>query len=107
MKEEILKLNRDERFELLVEILKLDNFSIVQIVNAKEIAMGEKISEQNTLISGLALRASSMFGEKPTDVLKNIELVKPLVAQDILKSGVVKETVFEKQLLEQFPPAHS
>jgi hypothetical protein len=106
MKEEIileLYKTREGRFSLLTEILKLDGFSISEIVNAKETAMNIELVEKNTLISGLAFRATSMFGEKVQDTLKAIEQVKPLVAKDILKSGVVKGTSFEKQLLEQYP----
>lgn len=96
-------LTREESLEKLYEIIREHNVSITEIVEIKERAMNEKISEQNTLISGLSLRSCVMFGENPTMVLKNIEMVKPLVAKDILKTGIVRGTDFEKELLMQYP----
>jgi hypothetical protein len=105
MKDEIIKLyaTREERYEVLLGILEIDNFSIAEIVLLKEKSLQQRISDDNKLISGLALRATTMFGISPKEVLGNIEMVKPLVAQDILKSGVVKGTPFEKELLAQYP----
>lgn len=105
MKDEILLelyKTQEGRFEILKEILKQDNFSIARIVEAKETALTEKLSENSIFISGLAMRSTVMFG-LPKDVLKMIDQVKPLVAEDILKSGVIKGTEMEKQLLAQYP----
>lgn len=102
--EEIIELYKTQegRFYLVTEILKQDNFSITKIVAAKEMATKEKLDENRIFISGLAFRATSMFGDKIQDVIKNIEQVKPLVAQDIIKCGVIKGTQLEKELIEQY-----
>ena len=97
------KLTKEERYGILLEIFKIDNFSISQIVEVKELSMKQKLEENNKLISGLAFRATSIFGDTPKDTLKNIEQVKPLVAEDIIKSGVVRGTPFEERLLKQYP----
>lgn len=94
---------KEWRMIIFIEILKKDNLSIVEIVNAKETAMNSKISEKNELISGLAFRATAMFWENPKEVIKAIEQVKPLVAKDIFKSWVVKWTRFEQKLLKTYP----
>ncbi len=91
------------RFYIVKEIMKRDSMSITEIVNAKETAAHETLEENRNFISGLAFRATAMFGETPKDTLKAIEQVKSLVAEDILKSGVVRGTEFEKRLLEQYP----
>jgi len=95
---------QEGRYEIILDILKQDKFSIAQIVEVKERAMTETLHENDVLISGLAFRSTAMFGMKPKDVLENIELIKPLVAKDIIKSGVVRGTPFEKELLEKYPP---
>ena len=104
-KEQIIELykTKEGRAEIIKEIILKDNFSIAEIVQFKEEAMRVKLSENSVLISGLAFRATTMFGDTPQDTLKNIEQVKPLVAEDILKSGVVRGTEFEKQLLAKYP----
>lgn len=100
--EELYKTKKG-RLSILYTIIRDDNLSIAEIVSQKEQAMNEKATEQNKLISGLALRATTMFGISPKEVLGNIEMVKPLVAKDILKSGVCKGTLFEETLLAQYP----
>ena len=99
--EELYK-TKEGRLQILHTIIKNDNVSIAEIVKVKENAMQERFSELNTIASGLGLRATAIFGIKPKDILENIELVKPLVAKDIIKLGIVKGTAFEKELLERY-----
>lgn len=97
-----LSKTKEGRLEIFYNIIKQDNLSITDIIRIKEHALNNTLKENNELIYGLAFRSTCMFGIKSKDVLESIKLVKPLVAKDILKSGVVKGTPFEKELLEKY-----
>ena len=99
--EELYK-TKEGRLVILHNIIREDNLSITEIVEAKERALNERITNQNTLISGLGIRSCAIFGENVTDVLQKIEQVKPLVALDIIKTGVTRGTPFEKELIAQY-----
>ena len=100
--EELLELYKTKkgRKYILFNIIKQDNVSITEIVNIKEKALNKKIEEDNELISGLAMRSTVMF-DNTENMIKRIKEIKPLVAKDIIKSGVVKGTVFEEELLKE------
>jgi len=53
------------------------------------------------LISGLAFRSTVMFDNNTENMIERIKELKPLVAGDIIKSGVVEGTVFEEELLKE------
>ena len=89
------------RAEIVFNIIKQDNLSIADIVYLKEQALNKKIEEDNELISGLAMRSTVMFDNNTKTMIERIKELKPLVARDIIKSGVVKGTVFEEELLKE------
>ena len=101
--EELLELYQTERgrAEIVFNIIKQDNLSIADIVYLKEQALNKKIEEDNELISGLAMRSTVMFDNNTKTMIERIKELKPLVARDIIKSGVVKGTVFEEELLKE------
>ena len=101
--EELLELYKTERGreEIVFNIINQDNLSITNIVNIKEQALNKKIEEDNELISGLAFRSTVMFDKNTENIIERIKELKPLVARDIIKSGVVKGTVFEEELLKE------
>jgi len=101
--EEIKNKTKKERLLIFYEIMKIDNLSITEIVAIKEKALNDNLKEKNDLISGLSFRASAIFGDTPKDTLKNIEQVKELIAEDIVKSGVLYGTEFQHKLLKQYP----
>ena len=86
---------------IFFKIIEQDNLSITEIVNIKEQALNKKIEEDNELISGLALRSTVIFDNNTENMIERIKELKPLVAKDIIKSGVVKGTVFEEELLKE------
>jgi len=102
-KEVLLELYKTEkgRKYIIFNIIKQDNLSITEIVNIKEQALNKKIEEDNELISGLAMRSTVMFDNNTKTMIKRIKEIKPLVAKDIIKSGVIKGTVFEEELLKE------
>ena len=102
-KEELEELYKTERGrkEIVFNIIKQDNLSIADIVYLKEQALNKKIEEDNELISGLAMRSTVMFDNNTENMIERIKELKPLVAKDIIKSGVVKGTVFEEELLKE------
>ena len=89
------------RAEIVFNIIKQDNLSIADIVYLKEQALNKKIEEDNELISGLAMRSTVMFDNNTKNMIERIKELKPLIAKDIIKSGVVKGTVFEEELLKE------
>ena len=100
--EELLELYKTEegRKGIVFNIIEQDNLSIADIVYLKEQALNKKIEKDDKLISGLAFRSTVMFDNDTKNMIKHIKEIKPLVAKDIIKSGVVKGTVFEDKLLE-------
>ena len=101
--EELLELYKTERGreQIVFDIIKQDNLSIADIVYLKEQALNKKIEEDDELISGLAFRSTVMFDNDTKNMIKHIKEIKPLVAKDIIKSGIVKGTVFEDNLLKE------
>jgi len=101
--EVLLELYKTEkgRKEIVFNIIEQDNLSIADIVNIKEQALNKKIKKDNELISGLAMRSTVMFDNNTKTMIKRIKEIKPLVAKDIIESGVVKGTVFEEELLKE------
>ena len=97
---ELYKTKKGRKY-ILFNIIKKDNVSITEIVNIKEQALNKKIEEDNELISGLAMRSTVMFDKNTKNMIERIKELKPLVAKDIIKSGVVKGTVFEEELLKE------
>jgi hypothetical protein len=102
-KEELEELYKTEkgRKEIVFNIIEQDNLSIADIVYLKEQALNKKIEEDNKLISGLAMRSTVMFDSNTENMIERIKELKPLVAKDIIESGVVKGTVFEEELLKE------
>jgi len=102
-KETLIELYQTEkgRKYIIFEIIEQDNLSITNIVNIKEQALNKKIEEDNKLISGLAMRSTVMFDSNTENMIERIKELKPLVAKDIIKSGVVKGTVFEEELFKE------
>ncbi|MDD4584798.1 MAG: hypothetical protein PHR33_02930 [Bacilli bacterium] len=102
-KEELLELYKTERGrkEIVFDIINQDNLSITNIVKIKEEALTKKREEDNELISGLAMRSTVMFDNNTENMIERIKEIKPLVAKDIIKSGVVEGTVFEEELLKE------
>ena len=102
-KEELLELYKTERGreEIVFDIINQDNLSITNIVKIKEEALTKKREEDNELISGLAFRSTVMFDNNTENMIERIKELKPLVAKDIIKSGVVEGTVFEEELLKE------
>ena len=86
---------------IIFNIIKQDNLSITDIVYLKEQALNKKIEEDNKLISGLAMRSAVIFDNNTENMIERIKELKPLVAKDIIESGVVKGTVFEEELLKE------
>jgi len=101
--EELLELYKTERGreEIVFDIINQDNLSITNIVKIKEEALTKKREEDNELISGLAFRSTVMFDNNTENMIERIKELKPLVAGDIIKSGVVEGTVFEEELLKE------
>ena len=97
---ELYKTKKGRKY-IIFNIIKQDNLSITEIVNIKEQALNKKIKEDNKLISGLAMRSIVMFDSNTENMIERIKELKPLVAKDIIESGVVKGTVFEEELLKQ------
>ena len=97
---ELYKTEKGRKY-IIFEIIEQDNLSITNIVNIKEQALNKKIEEDNKLISGLAMRSTVMFDNNTENMIKRIKEIKPLVAKDIIKSGVVKGTVFEEELFKE------
>lgn len=98
MKKEILFQlyeSKQGRKEILHDILKEDNISIAEIVALKESALNEKLERSRTLTSELAFRATMIFSKK-----KDLERVKPLIAKNILETGVLSGSEYEKILIE-------
>lgn len=86
---------KEGREAIVQEILKGDSLSIADIVLAKENAMNETINEYRNLNLGMGIRASLFLGKSRK---KDLENVKPLLAEDILKTGVLAGSAFEKTL---------
>ena len=101
-REEILELYKTKagREEIVRKIIGADNLSIATIVALKESAMNEKLSQTRELLNGLALRAMMIFGAKK----KDLERVKPLIAKDIVESGIIHGTEMEKTLIALSTP---
>lgn len=90
--EQFYKLNKDEKQYLLT--VMLEGFSITEIVSMKETQIDKKLADNNRLISGMAMRSSSMFCSD----FKKVKHLLPLVAKDLLETNVFKGTEFEKEL---------
>ena len=97
---ELYKTEKGRKY-IIFEIIEQDNLSIADIVYLKEQALNKKIKKDNELISGLAMRSTVMFDNNTENMIERIKELKPLVAKDIIESGVVKGTVFEEELLKE------
>lgn len=83
------------RIRLIVEILKIDNLSITEIVQAKESAMNEVITRLRQDTSGLATRSLAMFGEDEV-AQKLRKQVLPLVRKDLVRLQVIQESDYSE-----------
>jgi predicted transcriptional regulator len=90
----IKEMSKEERKELVYLIIKEDELSISELVYIKERSVQETMKELRTLVSALSYQSATLFMNKEAQ-----ELIKPALAQSLIKSKQFKGTSFEKELM--------